>query len=435
MQTPHCVIQLNTSELRAYARNARTHSKPQIKQIAASIRRFGFVVPILVDAESFVIAGHGRLAAAKLLKLETVPTLCIDHLSPAEVRALRLADNKIAEAAGWDPEILSVELRELELSLGADLTVTGFSMGELDILIGDASEDELIETTLPDETADEPPVTVAGDIWEIGPHRLICGDARDPKTYRGLLKSDRARLVFADPPYNVPIQGHVGGRGALKRDEFVMASGEMTPAEFTAFLRGSLELVASHAEQGAIVYVCMDWRHIHELLSATKNVLESINLAVWVKPNAGMGSLYRSQHELVLVARNGSAPHINNVELGRHGRNRTNVWRYAGATSVGKARNRALALHPTVKPVALVADAIRDCSNRGDIVLDPFAGSGTTLAAAQQTGRRGLGIELDPKFVDATIDRLKRSFGFEARLQATGQAFDEVQKSRIGGRL
>ncbi len=433
MQT-FSIVQAKPSELRAYARNARTHSKAQIKQIAASIRRFGFVVPILVDAESVVIAGHGRLAAAKLLRLETVPTLCIDHLSPAEVRALRLADNKIAEAAGWDPEVLSIELRELELSLGADLTVTGFSMGELDIFIGDTSEDELIEPALPDETADEPPVTAAGDIWEIGTHRLICGDARDPQTYCELFKSGRARLVFADPPYNVPVQGHVGGRGAFKRDEFVMASGEMTPAEFTAFLRGSLELVASHAEQGAIVYVCMDWRHLHELLTATQNVLEPINLAVWVKPNAGMGSLYRSQHELVLVARNGGAPHINNVELGRHGRNRTNVWRYAGATSVGKARNRALALHPTVKPVALVADAIKDCSMRGDIVLDPFAGSGTTLAAAHQTGRRCFGIELDPQFVDTTIDRLKRSFGLDARLQATGEAFDEVRKSRIGGR-
>ncbi len=431
MQTSPCVIQLNTKELRAYERNARTHSKRQIKQIAASIRRFGFVSPILIDSGAVVIAGHGRLAAARLLGLETVPTLCVDHLSPAEVRALRLADNKIAEAAGWDPELLSIELRELELSLGADLTVTGFSMGELDILIGDASEDNLIEPVLHEWSADEPPVTEAGDIWEIGTHRLICGDARDSKTYAELLETDRARLVFADPPYNVPVQGHVGGRGAIKRDEFAMASGEMTPAEFTAFLRNSLELVASHAELGAVVFICMDWRHLHELLSAAQDVLEPINLAVWVKPNAGMGSLYRSQHGLVLVARNGSTPHINNVELGRHGRSRSNVWRYAGATSVGKARNRALSLHPTVKPVALVADAIRDCSNRGDIVLDPFAGSGTTLAAAQQTGRRCFGIEIDPRFVDTTIGRLKQSFGLVARLRATGQAFDDVRKSRV----
>lgn len=274
-----------------------------------------------------------------------------------------------------------------------------------------------------------------GDIWEIGLHRLICGDALDPEAYTQLLAGESAQMAFTDPPYNVPINGHVSGLGKIRHREFAMASGEMDEATFTGFLSSVFTNMANSSRKGAIQYICMDWRHIIEMMTAgTKAYSNFLNLCVWAKTNGGMGSLYRSQHELVFVFKAGDSPHINNVELGRHGRNRTNVWNYPGINSFGKDRDSDLALHPTVKPVALVMDAILDCSKRKGIILDPFAGSGTTLVAAEKTGRLGFGIELDPRYCDVIVRRMQSLFSIEAIHQASRLPFSVVAEARRADR-
>jgi DNA modification methylase len=420
-----------TSELTPRSNNPRTHSKKQIAQISNAIRRFGFTNPVLVDDDNGVIAGHGRLEAAKSIGLSEVPIVRLSDLSEAEIRAYVIADNKLAENAGWDRELLGLELQYLtELDIDLDVTVTGFELPEIDLLIGEL-------TAGGDDPADAavaltagPPVTRLGDIWRIGGHRLICGDSTTAATYQVLLGEERAQLVFTDPPYNVRISGHVGGLGAIQHREFAMASGEMSPAEFTAFLQSAFSHLATFSTDGSIHFQCMDWRHVGEILAAGAAAYTDLkNICVWAKNNGGMGSLYRSQHEFVFVFKSGTAPHINNVELGKYGRYRTNVWNYAGVNSFGEDRDD-LSLHPTVKPVAMVADAIRDCSHRKGIVLDAFVGSGTTLIAAERTGRRGYGIEIDPAYCDVTIRRLRAVCGLDAVLKATGQRFAEVGAAR-----
>ena len=420
-----------TSDLTPRAKNPRTHSKKQIAQIANAIRRFGFTNPVLVDDDSGVIAGHGRLEAAKSIGLSEVPIVRLSDLSEAEIRAYVIADNKLAENAGWDRALLGLELQYLtELDIDLDVTVTGFELPEIDLLIGEltAGDDDPADAVV--AVSAGPPVTRPGDVWQIGGHRLTCGDATTAATYQALLGEERAQLVFTDPPYNVPISGHVGGLGAIQHREFAMASGEMSPAEFTAFLQSVFGHLATFSTDGSIHFQCMDWRHVGEILAAgTAAYTDLKNICIWAKNNGGMGSLYRSQHEFVFVFKSGTAPHINNVELGKYGRYRTNVWNYAGVNSFGEDRGD-LNLHPTVKPVAMVADAIRDCSHRKSIVLDAFVGSGTTLIAAQRTGRRGYGIEIDPAYCDVTIRRLRAVCGLDAVLEATGQRFAEVEAER-----
>ena len=421
--------------LRPARRNPRTHSDKQIRQIADSIEAFGFTNPVLIDAQGTIIAGHGRVRAAKQLGFDTVPTLCLDHLTEAQVRAYLIADNKLAENAGWDRDLLALELQELaELDLGFDLEIIGFETAEIDLMIGDLGTEgggdpaDEIEAVDPDT----PVVSQAGDLWRIGRHRLLCGDALERDNYERLLDGKAAQMVFIDPPYNVPIEGHVSGLGQVRHEEFAMASGEMSEEEFIRFLVSVLGHHAAFSAEGAMHFVCMDWRHASELLAAGRITYTALkNLCIWVKTNAGMGSLYRSQHELVFVFKSGDAPHTNNVELGRHGRTRTNVWTYAGANSFGHGRSEALAMHPTVKPVRLVADAILDCSRRGGVVLDGFAGSGTTLLAAERTGRRGFGLEIEPRFVDVAIRRLAEHAGLEAVLAGSGETFAEVSKRRV----
>lgn len=416
-------------ELKPFDQNARTHSKKQIKQIAASIERFGWTNPVLVDAHGGVIAGHGRLEAAKLLGLETVPTICLENMSEAEIRAYVIADNRLAELAGWDDEILAIELQAL-VALDFNVEVIGFETAEIDLLIDglDAPSADDEADAIPEIDKSEPPLTQPGDLWRLGRHRLLCGDAMQAESFERLMAGERAQMVFADPPFNVPIDGHVCGLGSIKHAEFAMASGEMSEAEFTEFLETVLGHLATHSADGALHFVCIDWRHIYELLSAARETYsETKNLCVWAKTNAGMGSLYRSQHELVFVFKNGSAPHINNIELGRYGRNRTNVWQYAGVNTLGANRLAELAMHPTVKPVAMVADAIRDCSRRGDIVLDAFGGSGTTLIAAEKTGRRGYAIEIDPLYIDVTLERFRATFGEEPVHEISGLSFADLR--------
>ncbi len=435
MSKPPLVIEhLPLSALRPYARNARTHSPKQIAQIAASIREFGFNNPVLIDRHAEIIAGHGRVEAAGKLGLETVPCVRLEHLTEAQKRAYILADNRLAEKAGWDREILAIELQHLTtIDVDFDVTLTGFEMGEVDLLLGagEAAEAKADPADAVPEVATGVAVTRPGDIWQIGRHRLICGDALAPETYAQLLAGERAQMVFTDPPYNVKIDGHVSGLGAAKHREFAFASGEMSEDEFTRFLARVFANLAGHAIDGAIHFVCMDWRHQGEVLAAALGTYPELkNLCVWAKSNGGMGSLYRSQHELVFVFKSGRAPHINNVELGKHGRYRTNVWQYAGANAFGATRDDDLAMHPTVKPVALVADAILDCSKRKGLVLDAFGGSGTTLVAAERTGRRGAAIEIDPAYCDVIVRRLAKVCGLAAVLEATGQSFDEVAALR-----
>lgn len=420
-------------ELKPYARNARTHSPKQVPQIAASIAAFGFNNPVLVDKTDTIIAGHGRVAAAKQLGLDTVPVIRLEHLSEAQKRAFILADNRLAEKAGWDREILAIELQHLmDIEVDFDVSITGFEMPEIDVLI-DSLEAKPAKLDPADvmPVITGPAVTRPGDLWQIGPHRLICGDATTPETYARLLDGERAQLVFTDPPYNVRTDGHVSGLGAVQHREFAMAAGEMTEAEFTAFLACVFANLVDASIDGAMHFICMDWRHMGEVLAAADGrYAELKNLCVWTKTNGGMGSLYRSQHELVFVFKSRAAPHINNVELGKHGRYRTNVWSYAGANTFSATRDDDLAMHPTVKPVALVADAILDCSHRKGIVLDAFAGSGTTLVAAHKTGRRGYGIELDPLYGDVVLTRLAKIARQAPVLATTGQSFAEIAAER-----
>ncbi|MBX3482412.1 DNA methyltransferase [Phenylobacterium sp.] len=423
------VEQTPIAAITPYAGNARTHSRKQLAQIEASIRRFGFVSPILLADDNSVIAGHGRLAAAQSLGLQDVPTIRLSHLSAAERRAYVVADNRLAELAGWDRDLLAIELQGLAaLDLDFDLELTGFDGAELDALLDTATADD-DDDQIPEATG--PAITRVGDIWTLGPHRLICGDARTPETYAALMPGEAARMVFTDPPYNVPIDGHVGGKGRIARRPFVMASGEMSAAEFEVFLREVLTCAAAVSLDGAIHFVCMDWRSIAPLIHVGDGVYAELkNLIAWVKANAGMGAFYRSQHELIAAFKVGTAAHVNNFGLGGTGRYRTNVWSYPGATSFGKDRDATLALHPTVKPVALVADAIRDVSRRGEIVLDPFGGSGSTLIAAERTGRHARLVELDPLYCDTICRRWSQLTGQPAILTGDGQTFDEVGAAR-----
>jgi DNA modification methylase len=419
--------------LKPHPNNARLHSKKQIHQIAASIQEFGFTSPILIDQSNFIIAGHGRFEAAKLLGRTTVPTIRIEHLSEAQKRAYMLADNKLALKAGWDPEILANEFHYLStIELNFDLEITGFETAEIDSFIdGPAarSKKDIADRIPPIERV---AVSRSGDIWNLGQHRLMHGDARSGDTYSKLIGSERIRLMFADPPYNVPINGHVGGLGSIKHREFAMASGEMSSAQFVEFLRTVLLSAAGVSVDGAIHFVCMDWRHLEEALLAGKLVYSELkNLCVWNNDNGGMGSFYRSKHELILVYKIGNAPHTNTIELGQHGRYRTNVWDYPGVNTLRAGRLTDLAMHPTVKPVALVIDAIKDCSHRNDLVFDPFAGSGTTIIAAEKSGRGARAIEIDGTYVDVAIRRWQEFTGAAAIHEAIGRRFDDVREERM----
>lgn len=417
-------------------KNPRTHGRDQLKKLCASIRAFGFNVPLLVDRNSQIIAGHGRWLAARQLKFGEVPIIRLEHLSDAQRQAFVIADNRLTDLSSWDDRLLAESLKGLsEVGLDFEIEAIGFEMGEIDLRIG--SLDPWGEG---DDPADDlpgppegPPVSLVGDVWELGQHRVICGDALDKAAYRALLGKARASIIFTDPPYNVAIAGNVSGNGRTTHREFAMASGEMGKGAFTDFLTRSLTLAGEHSGQGTLAFVCMDWRHINEIVAAGNAAFSDLkNLCVWTKSNAGMGSLYRSQHELIFVFKNGTAPHRNNVQLGRFGRNRSNVLAYPTPTSFGRSADgegNLLELHPTVKPVSLVADAIMDASARSEIVLDPFLGSGTTVIAAERTGRRCYGVEIDPVYVDTIVKRWERFTKQKAR-HSSGAAFEEVAAKR-----
>ena len=421
------VIYQPVSTLAANPHNSRVHPPHQIRQIARSITTFGFLNPIIIDGSNKVIAGAGRLLAAQMLKMEYVPTLRIETLSPAQIRAYILADNKIALNSKWGKEALAIELGHLmTINEEIEVSVCGFEMPEIDLILQEASQAADPEDELPIDEAG-PAVTQPGDVWQLGKHRVLCGNSLQENSYKTLMKGKRAAIILSDPPYNVRIDGNVCGNGSIQHREFQMASGEMSEAEFIRFLSTSLRLFAKYSVSGSIHYLFIDWRHMRELLAAGGEAYDSLlNLCVWVKDNGGMGSFYRSQHELILVFKNGKGPHRNNVQLGKFGRYRTNVWEYPGISTMSKQGDEGnlLALHPTVKPVQMIADAILDASARDEIVLDGFLGSGSTLLAAERVGRICYGIEIDPLYVDVAIRRWQRYTGDQATLQSTGKTYD-----------
>lgn len=419
--------------------NARTHSEKQIAQVRASIRQFGFTNPILRDPSGMIIAGHARRDAAISLGLDRVPTIRLVGLTDANRRALALADNKIPLNAGWNEEILIEELTALidHPEVDIDPMALGFDAVEIDNLLLDGTL-----TATPKAVSDNaedrcpslgttPAISRVGDLFQLGPHRVTCGDAQIENVYKALMGEDRAHMAFIDSPYNVKIDGHASGLGKKRHREFVMGSGEMPTATFVQFLTAPLSLIARFCLPGSILFACMDWRHISDLSSAAMaSKLEQKNLIVWVKTNGGMGTMYRSRHELIAVLKMGTAPHVNNFGLGERGRYRTNVWEYPGCNTFRKGRDAELQAHPTPKPVALVADAIRDVSHRGDIVIDCFGGSGTTLIAAEKTRRRARLIELDPLYVDVIIRRWEAFAGADAIHEPSGKTFAQLTDER-----
>ena len=422
---------VSPSRIAPAGNNARIHDAKQIRQIARSMKKFGAIVPLLVDRNYALIAGHGRLAAAKQLRLEKVPVIQISHLSEADQEAFAIADNRLGDLSSFSNERLAASFVKLG-ELGYDMTVTGFELPQIDMIISDVDESQPPTPekfdALPD--AEEDSVTRLGDLWQLGPHTLICGDAKDPETFDRLMWGQKADVLFRDESYNERLSD-IGGKGKAQHEDFVEASGEMTPVEFTRFLQTTLGNAAFCCRDGAIAFTTMNWQHMSELMQAGTCVFGSLKqLCVWAKTNAGMGTFYRSQHELVFVWKVGSAPHTNNFMLGQGGRHRTNLWTYAGVNTFRSDRMDELQMHPTVKPVALIADALRDVSNRGEVVLDCFGGSGSTLIAAEKTGRIARLIEIDPRYCDVTIHHFQKLAGKKARLSAGNRAFDEVAEER-----
>ena len=393
--------------------------------LTRNIDTFGFLFPCLIDNTNRVLCGNARVEAAERLGMKTIPVIRVGHLNDAEQRAFILADAKLAEYGTWNLDVLREEIQFFtDLNIDFDFSIIGFETAEIDIILEGA-----------ENQADDNPTGIAprlqaisrlGEVWQAGNHRIYCGDALAALSYEAVLNGNLAGLVITDPPFNVRISGHVGGSGAVQHREFAMATGEMTPDQFTSFLTSSMKNFVTHSRDGSLHYVFMDWRHSQEILSAgNANYTELKNICVWRKTNAGMGSFYRSQHEFVFVFKNGAAPHVNNINLGVHGRNRSNVWDYAGINGFGRHRDELLAMHPTVKPVALVVDVLKDASARGDLVLDAYGGSGSTLLAAEKTGRRAALIEIDPLYVDVAIRRWQAFTGDKAFCVSSGETFAE----------
>jgi DNA modification methylase len=434
----HSIVYVRIDQLRPNPGNSRAHRKSQIRKLAHSIKAHSFISPVLIDPDNNVVAGHGRIEAANYLNMVEVPTIRVGHLNAAQIQALALADNRLHDESNWNDGLLAIQLKQLsDLGIDFDIETTGFDLGEIDVRIEgleikSVDQDER-DDRLPPETRQDA-VSRTGDLWVLGRHRVICGNALDSAAFSRLMDAELATAIITDPPFNVKIDGHVSGLGADQHREFAMASGEMTSGAFQEFLTNATGLLARHSLDGSLHFIFMDWRHLPEALAACGSSYAAFkNLCVWSKHNAGMGSFYRSQHELVLVFKHGRGRHRNNIELGRYGRHRSNVWSYPSANNFGRNNgedSKLLKLHPTVKPVAMLADAIMDCTARGDLVLDSFLGSGSTLVAAEKVGRRCCGLEIDPLYVDLIIRRWQSFGGAEARHAETGRTFDELAAER-----
>ena len=413
-------------QLKSHVRKLRKNDSAHVREIANSIARLGFNVPLLIGKDNIVVDGDSRVEAAKLLGLSSAPCIRVDHLDETEQRLLRLAVNRLAEKGIWDIGELEAEFKELIIA-DAPIEISGFGLDEIDQLVIGADEDGCEAGDLA-PLPGVPAVARVGDLFLLGSHRLICGDATDPAVIRRLMRTDVARMVLTDEPFNVAIGGHVTGG---EHREFVMASGEMTDAQFLKFNQKWMDAVLPHLMDGGILGTFIDWRGLPIAhAAATALGLTPLNLVVWTKTNAGMGSLYRSQHELLPLFKKGDAPHVNNISLGKRGRHRTNVWTYPGASSLGSDARKGLQDHPTVKPTPMLQDALIDLTNRGDIILDPFLGSGSTLIAAENTGRECRGVELDPLYVDVIIRRYETATGANVILADSDETFEEVAVRR-----
>ncbi|MFG1266200.1 DNA modification methylase [Xanthobacter aminoxidans] len=432
MSTPNSLVTeiRRIADLKPYANSPRVHSRDQRQKATSILRRFGQVTPIIIDPDGTIIDGHLVAETLAALGHDEVVVVVQRNRNPGELRALRLALNRLAEDATWDKPKLRAEFEAL-LEISFDLSLTGFDQVEIDMSVSiDEPNSGIVEDAPLASDLDGPVVSRLGDRWRLRDpagkteHLVICGDARDPQVHAALMVADSARMMFTDPTYNVKIDGHVSGHGRGAYPEFEMASGEMTSSDFTAFLTALLTTSLPGLAEGAVLFVCMDWRHLPELFAAVEAArLTLLNLCVWDKTNAGMGSFYRSQHEMILAVKKGTAPHVTTFELGKKGRSRSNVWTYRGMNVLGAERDDLLKVRPTVKPVTLVADAIKDVSHRGDIVLDPVLGSGTTLIAAHEAGRRCFGIEYDPANVDFIVRRWLHHTGGSAVLTGTEETF------------
>lgn len=429
MKTQLLMREVSIESLCAPERPVRLHSASKLQKLRRHIERYGVLVPLLVHFEGRIVDGIARYQTAIAIGLTHLNVIDISHLPHDDLRALRLALNRLQQEATWDPTAVAVELKFLA-EVGFDLDFTGFDTVEIEnyLEIGDVpSEVEDLDASL----AAGPVITRPGDIWVMGSgsteHRVACGDFRDEGLCKVLFSGLRAAACFTDSPYNLRISGHVSGTG--KHAEFAMATGEMSDEAFEAFLSEVLALIFTALAPDGVAFLCMDWRHIRHLLDAAKvHDLELLNLAVWVKSNPGMGSFYRSQHELIAVFKRPGETHRNNVQLGRHGRSRSNVWEYRGVNVFGPERH-LLDLHPTVKPSAMVADAIRDVTMPGEAVFDSFLGSGTTLIAAERTQRRCLGIEIEPKYVDLAVRRWQLATGRAAVRLSDGVSFPDAESA------
>jgi DNA modification methylase len=425
------IAQAAIADLKPFPGNPRQHPEAQIARLMRSIEQF-WTNPILIDETGTILAGHGRWEAAKRLGRTEVPTLTIAGLSVAEKRAVVIADNRLPEEAIWDFDLLRGHFKEL-IELDFNVELTGFSTGEIDLLLdgkpGPATDDPADDLT--GLRSEGPAISQPGDVWQLDRHRLVCADALRSNSYKLVLEGNLAQMVVSDPPFNVPINGHAVGRGKQRHREFKMASGEMSEEAFTAFLKSYICQAVTFSENGSIHYHFIDWRHLPELLTAARPLYADWkNLLFWNKTKSGQGNFLRSKHELIAVFRNGNAPHFNNFGLGANGRYRANVLDYPGVNCLHPARRGDLDMHPTVKPVALVADLIRDCSRRHGIILDPFGGSGTTILAAERAGRIARVIELDPLYIDVTIRRWEQTTGVPARHAELGLTFEEAAAKR-----
>lgn len=423
---------LPVAALRPAHRRARSTTPERLLAIMDAIRVFGQTHPILIDDDRHVVCGHVVWAAMKELGQERINCIVLHHLTADERRAYAIADARLGETGSWDLDALKIELSDLA-DIEVNLDVLGFTPQQLDIIITD--DDAEREEAEPDTPADTPIVSSIGDCFLLGRHRIICGNALEPATYKNLMGDDRAAVVVSDAPYNCPIENFVSGLGAHRHVDFSQAVGEMTDEEFERFLGTYLDNCKRHCSDGAVIFAFMDWRQIDILLGAGKRIgLKRLQVVVWNKGVGAMGSLYRSAHEFCAVFCNGNSAATNNIELGRHGRDRTNVWSYPGATRRGSSAAEALKDHPTPKPVEMIADALRDVSKRGDIVLDPFLGSGTTIMAAEASRRIAYGIELEGKYVDRAIRRWESKTGRQAIHVATNLTFSELAQRRAAER-
>jgi hypothetical protein len=410
-----CVVtDLPLGVIQPYKQNPREHPEKQLKMLEASLRRSRYMSPLLLTAAHILIAGHARYLVAQRVGLATVPVIVLPHLSDADAVALRIADNAISEKGAWSLDLLSKEIQLLSsLDLDFKPIEIGFETPEVDRIILGRSQIT--------EADDIPPVTSfadciarPGDVFTIGNHSIACGDARDRTLIGGILAGTQAGAVITDMPWNLPAN-FISNKGRNKFSDFMMVSGEMTDQQFRTFTAEALEVQSEFSRPGALVFQFIDWRSVDMMISTGKVQFgHLINICVWVKQNGRMGSPYRSRHEFVCVFRNKGGKSIDNVQLGVFGRNRTNVWEYQAPSAFGSDRDQN-EMHPTCKNVQMIADAILDCTDRGEIVLDPFLGSGTVVLAAHQTGRVGIGIELDPRYVDLAVRRAEKAVGSVAR--------------------